>query len=466
MFAEIEGGHAEEGNTDPPRFVAKYFLDAQGRPDREKTKIPLAFRSWNNKEELDRVVASVPGLAILKTWSTVLVGRATTMEQGIEAEFSRLETFFSEKYDIRSAQANVDLKLFLRKYLSLNLDGSTIATDARPYDPVVLAPTCLQNQKLPQEIIAKTPSLHMKRHHGTAVIGWDEDKVDPEIASMEEASRQEKEKKEAQERARLVKEEAEKKARWERRCKGHYELLAKQQGSPGPINLQHLPGSYRVRWHGKDGESYNDPHYDGDVMRIDVVHPKSPHGVKASFLLGQFEGVMLLGLSQSAVARLRDAQPKDWRDPGPEDEGERVRAPIIAGLSGGKIFPQEDSSAGGKRSVGEISDPYGVQAARAKRQKVDASNQPEESLHPNRVYFQFVCSEVEGYPIVDDHNKHVGHLDFDSTGLAAKGVFYLRDLFGPEAQHIEVFKTTHQPDRSKSPQPWYEYDGRHWGRGW
>ncbi|KAH6635882.1 hypothetical protein F5144DRAFT_565711 [Chaetomium tenue] len=469
MFAEIEGGHGEEANADPPRFVAKHFLDAHGRPDKEKTKIPLSFKSYNNKIELDRVVASVPGLAILKTWSTVLVGWASTMEQGIEAEFSRLETFFSRKFDIHSAQANVDLQLFLRKYLALNLDGSIITTDARPSDPVVLADFRLQKQNLAQEIIAKAPGLHMKRHHETAVIGWNEDKVDAEIASMEETARQEKEQEEAEERARLEKKEAEKKARWERRCKGYYELLAKQQGSPRPIDLQHLPGSYRLRWHGEEGpkgEDYNDPYSDDEVMRIDISHPKSPHGVKASFLLGQFEGVMLLGMSKSAVGRLRDAQPKNEDEDDLDDEGGLPRPPILAGFSDEKFFFPEDSSKGTKRTLGGISDPYGVQAARAKRQRVDAPNQPEESLHPNRVYFQFACSEVEGYPLVDTRNEHVGHLDFDPTGLAAKGVFYLPQLLGPPAQHIEIFKVAEQPGPRKSPRPWYEYDGRTWGRWW
>ena len=145
-----------------------------------------------------------------------------------------------------------------------------------------------------------------------------------------------------------------------------------------------------MRWQGKDEEPYNDTHYDGDVMRMDVLHSKSPHGVMASFLLGRFEGVMIVGMSKTAVARLRDAQPKTGDEPNSDDECHGVRPPRYpCRLSGGRFFPQEHSSTGGKRSLREISDPYGVQAARAKRQKVDAPNQPEEPLHPNRVYFQF-----------------------------------------------------------------------------
>ncbi|KAL2022210.1 hypothetical protein VTK56DRAFT_5820 [Thermocarpiscus australiensis] len=138
MFAEIEGGPSEEANTDPPRFVAKYFLDGQGRPDREKTKDPLSFALWNHEEELTEVVKAVPGLTILKTWSTVLVGWDTTMARGIGNEFARLATFFDRKDYIQSAQANVDSKLFLKKYLHIDADGAATTTDARPSAPVTL----------------------------------------------------------------------------------------------------------------------------------------------------------------------------------------------------------------------------------------------------------------------------------------------------------------------------------------
>lgn len=117
-------------------------------------------------------------------------------------------------------------------------------------------------------------------------------------------------------------------------------------------------------------------------MRIDVSHPDSPHGIKASYFLGRLEGVMLLGMSKSAVARLRDAQPKNEHDDDLDendlhDEAGFSRPPILAGFSSFS-FP-EDSSRGTKRTRGEIPEPYGFQAARAlKRQRADAPNQPEE----------------------------------------------------------------------------------------
>ncbi|KAH6838554.1 hypothetical protein B0I37DRAFT_449616 [Chaetomium sp. MPI-CAGE-AT-0009] len=290
------------------------------------------------------------------------------MEQGIEAEFSRLEAFFSRKGEIHSTQANVDLKLFMRKYFSLNLDGSEISIGTRPSDPVVPNPSHLQNQELAQEIIANAPGLYIKRLYGTAVIRWDKDKVDTQVAYLREVASREKEKEEAEEKAREEMRQAEIKARWDRRCKGHYELLAKQQGGPALINLQQLPGSYVIRWHGENGDCHNDPSHDGGVMKMNIFHPKSPHGVKASFFFGQFEGVMLLAMSREAVALLRDAQPKDY-DEEEEDREERDTSFFQVGHTS-EVVRVKSSSTGEKRSLGNISDPYGVQAARAKRQRM------------------------------------------------------------------------------------------------
>lgn len=80
-------------------------------------------------------------------------------------------------------------------------------------------------------------------------------------------------------------------------------------------------------------------------MRIDALHPKSPHYVKASFLRGQFEGLMLLGMPKSAVVRLRNAQ--GYTDPGSENEGGRVRPPVLVSFSGERTFPRWGSPTGG-----------------------------------------------------------------------------------------------------------------------
>jgi hypothetical protein len=174
---------------------------------------------------------------------------------------------------------------------------------------------------------------------------------------------------------------------------------------------------------------------------------------------------MLLAMSRRAVELLREEQPKhssyseneDDGDDCGDDDGHRVHV----GFQNSDIKVKTKLTSE-KRSLGDISDPYGVLAARAKRQKADAPQQ--EALHTNRVYFQFVCNDVGAYPVIDDANEHIGHLDFDQTGLAAKGVFNLPSNFGKGPQSISIFKISEKPETDKKPKPWYEFDGRTWGR--
>ncbi|KAK4136635.1 hypothetical protein BT67DRAFT_454429 [Trichocladium antarcticum] len=431
LFAEIDGDPSIEAASDPRRFVAKYFLDAQGRPDREKTKKPLSVAERYHVDELREALKAIPGLATHPASGTVLVGWDTAMEKGIEDEFARLESRYSTRADVQSRQATVDLKLFLKRSLAIDIDGSAPTMEARPSAPVTLFKWCLGDSRLSEIILSKASGLHLKELDQFSVIGWDAAMVDAEIARLEEDRQRQIEKEEADERAACEQAEAEKTARWKRRCKGNDELAAKQSRLPGPLDLQHLPGTYLVQWHGERGEGYNDPHHEDDLMKINICSPKSPYGVVASFSFGLVEGTMLLALSKQEVALLRDEQPKhsSYSESGEEeDDDEDSRGTVI-----------HRGSTGEKRSLGAISDPYGVQAARAKRQKMNAPQQ-EELHYRNRVYFQFVCNEVGGYPLVDDENRHIGYLDFDQTGLAATGVFYLPDILGKEAQPISIVK--------------------------
>jgi hypothetical protein len=263
LFAEITGGHSAEAYADPSRFVAKYFLDPQGRPNREKTEEPLSVAAWNHKEELAEVVKAVPGLAIHATWESVLVGWDTTMERGIENEFARLESRYDKKEDVQSAQATVDLKLFLKKYLSIDIDGNgngnASTTNARPSAPVTFCRWRLHNKELPKVVFSKASGLHMKELDPFTIIGWDAANVDAEIARLQDNGRRQMEQEEAEARVEREREEAEKKARWKRRCKGHDELATKQQRRPSPLGLEHLPGSYLVQCHSKELGDLNDP---------------------------------------------------------------------------------------------------------------------------------------------------------------------------------------------------------------
>ena len=393
------------------------------------------------------------------------------MERGIENEFARLESRYDKKEDVQTAQATVDLKLFLKKYLSIDIDGNGNAptTDARPSAPVTFCRWRLHNKELPKVVFSKASGFHMKEFSRFTIIGWDAAKVDAEIARLQDENRRKMEQEEAAARTERERKEAEKKARWKRRCKGHDELATKQQRRPSPLGLKHLPGSYLVQWHSKEAGDLNDPHHESKLMKINIFPPTSSHGVKASFCFGGVEGTMLLAMSRRAVELLREEQPKhrsysedqeDEDDYGDDDGHDVLAGDDVHGFLNIDV-KFKTKLTGEKRSLGDISDPYGVLAARAKRQKADAPQQ--EALRPNRVYFLFVCNEVDGYPIVDDRNEHIGHLDFDQTGLAAKGVFDVPRKFG-KAQSISIFKISEEPEPDKKPEPWYRFDGRSWRR--
>ncbi|KAK4096434.1 hypothetical protein N658DRAFT_511206 [Parathielavia hyrcaniae] len=119
----------------------------------------------------------------------------------------------------------------------------------------------------------------------------------------------------------------------------------------------------------------------------------------------------------------------------------------------------KDKLVGGKRAVGQMADPWGVQAARAKRQDMTNPSAQNED-RPNRVYLQFVYNDVNGYPNVDDRNEHIGYLDFDETGLAARGVL----LYDRQRHGLLISKVAERPERDEEPMDWYEFDGRSWGK--
>ncbi|KAK4113317.1 hypothetical protein N656DRAFT_797201 [Canariomyces notabilis] len=388
------------------------------------------------------------------------------MDRGIENEFARLESVFAGKREkIHSQQANISLKRFLKKYLGIEEEWSAPAPDSRPSATVTLSWYYLDDRELPNQIMAKVPGLHLEKFGYNHVIGWDAAHVTEEITRLEEERRRLEEQEEAEKRAAEEEKKAQKKARWERRCKRHYELVrvAKTQESHRPLGLQTLPGAYLVRWddNSEDAERCNDPHHDIDVMKLNIFPAESSHGCKAYFNFGLIEGTMLLAMTKRGVEMLRDKQPKhsEWSDPEVSDDD------VHDGDCKTGEAKTQTKLTGEKRSLGDIADPWGVQAARANRQQLTGLKKAEEESHPNRVYFQFVCNEINGYPLVDDDNEHVGYLDFDETGLAAKGNFDVPRL-GMKEQAIAIFKIAEKPASDKKPLPWYEFDGRTWGSTW
>lgn len=532
LFKDIGDNPSREVFCDERRFVAKYFQDARGRPDRSKTPDALCFTlcsSWGDYDKhLKQAVEAVPGLAIYLTQDKVLVGWEDTIQRGIENEFSRLEDHhktqrtpwtLSSQASYQSEQANLNLDLFLRKTLRIDKNGKMLTEGKRPSTPILLAEWDLHDKNLPDKIISKAPDLLVEKHESITVIGWDANNIKAEVERLKKASKGMANREKLEKEQAGAREEAERKARWDRRCKPHHDLVARQQQPPNPWNIQHLVGSYIVHWHGEEPKNYgdlNDPYSDVDVMRINIFPCESSDGVIASFWFGMFEGVMLLAKSRRKLERLRNAQPKgllsdkdldsNASDEGSKDNGtdDKHNKPGLIRTGSGALYgsrnaiffgdqkmeskpvtttPAEDNKVkvkkepvtGQKRAIGDISDPWGVKAARFKRElmgstktlaKPEQREKPREESNPNRIYFQFVANQVDGYPEVDDENENLGHLDFDETRLAAKGQFIWPCFWGKDRpQSISIFKVAEKPNHEHQPNEWYMYDGRRWG-GW
>lgn len=283
-------------------------------------------------------------------------------------------------------------------------------------------------------------------------MGWDEKRVDAEVTRLQAENQRAKEEEAAQQLAREAEVVAEQEETWHRLCAPHREYVAGQKQRAGPLTLEGITGSYIVRWEG-EGRDNSFPYDARDVLRLDIFPKKSAHGLKASFEFGIIEGIMLLAKSKDSVERLRDEQPKD------DDEDEEIGEEEDGTNAGNSI--QGLARTGQKRQLGSVADPWGVKAAMAKRQKREAV--PKQESRSNRFYFQYVCNEAEAYPLVDDDNSHIGHLDFDASRVSGQGSLNLPE-WSDEPQLFSIHKVSNRPADDKQPKrEWYEYDGRRWG---
>jgi hypothetical protein len=476
QFAAVGGDPTQEAALDVKRFVAKYFLDSiNGLPDRSKTNDPVVLRqSYGDvtSELLMDAHAEIPGLK-LRTYDDshlAIIGWDTEMPRAIESEFARLSTSERGPERIATAEANFEVPLFLKKHLGIHvaLGGVVALPRERTPTPVVLLHSFLKEGYFLKRLIDEVPQLCVQyakndnvepwelnarfgkdrfgkdRRYSHMVIGWDAKRVDAEISRIKAVKQSYKDEKEAGEVAAKEQEAAEEQTRWHRPSEPHRQYVARQTPPSGPLGLKDLTGSYIVRWDG-EGRECSYPHNVRDALRLDVFEQKSAHGVMASFKFGLINGTMRLAMSRRSVELLREEQPKNFEESLEED--------------------YESIATGQKRKLGSVADPWGVQAAMAKRQKTEAA--PEQASQPNRVYLQFVYNEARGYagdPVVDEDNSYIGHIDFDASKLSAKGSMIV-PAYGPEPQLFEIFKVADEPLTESEARYWYLFDGRR-GAGW
>ncbi|KAM7190690.1 hypothetical protein V8F33_009354 [Rhypophila sp. PSN 637] len=397
QFANLKGNMAMELHCDPPRFIAKYFLDARGCPDQKKTKKALSLEKWYDPDGT-------------KELSEYLIGWDHTIKKGIEDEFNRIEATLpsnANKSRRQAEQANISIELFLARNLGLCPDGQS-AAGRRTSEPVVLHPVDLsdENKEIINNLAGRAPGLVMKKHHNYHIIGWDAVKVNAEIDRFKADDKRSEDETKARKKSQEEEEVAEKKARWEKRSELHRRLVANLERNPSrPVfGLQLLIGKYLVRYeHEGDGlyaEFYD--HMNGHSEMTLNIFPAGEdcrgHGLVASFDFGNTEGTMLLGISREKVVLLRKGLLKDYRkydrifDDSDDSDNDGNLAwsnnpsfgfgPSQSSnfTSRGQQLASSSSTTTGSATVAgtkrpapdttSVADPFGVLAARAKRQRM------------------------------------------------------------------------------------------------
>ncbi|KAM7203280.1 hypothetical protein V8F33_002271 [Rhypophila sp. PSN 637] len=525
-FAErAQFGPSSEFFADKTRFMNKYFLDSNGNPDRSKTVKPILLKC--DAGTVKSAITKIPGL-VAHGWrdcwfyigSKTLLGWETEMDRAVEHEFLKVAS--STPPDLTGVM-----------YFPVDMHG---AASAKKSSTLIRLLPHFDNGHLLAEAATRIADLHVhpvkgryNRNH--TIIGRDATEIMAEIARIEKGKeeydlrmKEQKQRYEAERAARELKQEKED---WERFSKPHREYIASRKPTPGPLTLQDLTGSWIVR--GEKELAFRER----GVLSLETFPAKSTHGVIASFEFECVAGTMLLGLSRRSVDLLREEQPKrDEESDDLDDESGNISGGY--GFGGGSSFPtnfttrtatdpstgQERSvgaspSAGQKRELGAVADPWRVQAAMAKRQKMKAESHddigpltaaptpraldevcvkeepqdrqptqppaaltsntpaPIQDTHSTRVHYQFGYSDTNWYdPEECKKDENLGYFDFDSSRVSAKGAFVLESWWGAEGEPLSLFKVADRPKSRFSdgsdatPKEWYMYDGRGRGSRW
>lgn len=139
-FAEqAQFGPSAEFFADNRRFLNKYFLDSNRKPDRSKTAKPLLLLNCS-EGTVKSAIYHIPGLVAhgwndCRTRVRTLLGWETEMDKAVEHEFSKVASSTPpnltgagpEDYDIATTEANIDMKRFLQKYFPVDRHGTASA---------------------------------------------------------------------------------------------------------------------------------------------------------------------------------------------------------------------------------------------------------------------------------------------------------------------------------------------------
>ncbi|KAK0610980.1 hypothetical protein B0T14DRAFT_316404 [Immersiella caudata] len=123
----------EEAREYPEVFVARHFLDGEGKPDREKTKegVVLGALGEKEKEGLWEAVKKVEGLSLYvrDRRSVVCWGEGDGLVRGMDRAFAEIEKMEEARADplfAATMEAHFDVNRFMAKYFLSGVFGRPV----------------------------------------------------------------------------------------------------------------------------------------------------------------------------------------------------------------------------------------------------------------------------------------------------------------------------------------------------
>lgn len=423
--------------------MAKYFLDEHGQPAPAKQPDALVLNVVSWEQAIVNGERDVPGLRVHISQHldlTVVGWSGPPFEKGMDEAFSDIGRR-DLIADLHRAtwEANFNVDRFLAKYFLTGLMGQP--DQKKTPDPVELYYFLSPQTKDKLEQAAKSvPGLQFVRtEHGIHVIvGWGRDKVKEYARKYDLKVAEQRRKEEEEEQARA---KAEKENKMERFMSPHKEYSKRHQPHTGTLKMEHVVGSYIVECSRIASERYGDAH---DIhMSLDIHSPASSSGCKAAFNLDPVEGTMLMALSEDAVEKFRVETEQAEKDSEYGSEFDEQEATYeLPGLSA----PLK------RKATGQPS-----------ANKLAIKRRLGETPRPNRIHFRWRGRETgESEIVIDNKDRHIGHLDFSSDGLTAEGVLANPVYFGEESLKINLYKIDDKPHRR--PEAWSSMSERQWDR--
>ncbi|KAM7189878.1 hypothetical protein V8F33_009787 [Rhypophila sp. PSN 637] len=307
----------KEANANFSAFVTKYYLDDNGRPDRSKTRHPIAFELYNqdNLWNMRTVVNDIQGLVLLRPDSfNLVIGWNTAMLPHTCKAFEKRKSLHICERSQQGDQLAVEPKFFFGQYLGINLNSPGPTPKEHRRNHLVTVEISQLMEPSVDHVMVKEPELVLDSCGSIAILRWNRESVDAErerlhATQIRRAAEKEgellKSKKYWTERAEVHKGQQSDAYFWAL----HNIIRAKNNRAPGPatkFDVSCLAGSYIVKTkcptsrfgcQGREARS--------DEMKLHVepdTRPGQEGRFIARFNFGLIKGMMHLSADEERVS--------------------------------------------------------------------------------------------------------------------------------------------------------------------